>query len=150
MNNLVAPRIGKTAKFINSMIKSYFSEHNIPLTKEQLIVLWRLKEEPRPQSFLAMITERDKGSLARLVQSLEKKNYVQKKICKEDSRVNWIEITAEGRAILEDTQPVLWEIFNLLQEGIEEEEIEIAIKVIQKVQENAQKEIEKLDTPHKK
>ncbi len=71
VKNAIAPRIGKSSKFIHMMIQQSLDYHNIPLTKEQFVVLLYLEEEAKPQSFLAHITERNKGSLTRLVQSLE-------------------------------------------------------------------------------
>ena len=139
------PQLGKTTKFINMMVKAHFVANDIPLTKEQFIVLLCLEEEPQPQSFLATITERDKGSLTRLVQSLEKKRYVIRKACKADSRVIQVEVSPKGRAILEQTKPIIKSLFARLQLGVDEKEKVVAMKVIEQIQENASKEIEKIE-----
>lgn len=141
----MVPRLGKTTKFINMMIKGHFLANNIPLTKEQFIVLLCLEERPKPQSSLANITERDKGSLTRLVQSLEKKKYVKRKVCSEDNRVNHVEMTAKGKVILNKTKPVISELFDRIQVNIDEKEKEIAMRVIEQIQNNALKEIETLE-----
>ena len=145
IEHAIAPHVGKTSKFISMLVKNLFAKHNIPLSKEQFIVLICVEQGAKPQSSLVNITERNKGSLTRLVQSLEKKRYVKRKDCCEDNRVNWVEITEEGRTILKKTKPLMQEVFSLLQTGIEEEEKRTALKVIQRMQQNAIEEIEKLD-----
>jgi DNA-binding MarR family transcriptional regulator len=145
VQNLVAPNVGRTAKYINSLIKSRFEENEIPLSKEQYIVLLRVENEPKPQKFLANVTERDKGSLTRLVQSLEKKQLVKRKICQEDSRVNKVEITKRGTAVLNQVKPLMISIYESLHGGINAQEKEITLKVLSIIQENAMKEIKEIE-----
>ena len=145
IQGLVVPNIGKTTKYVNSLIKSKFEEKRIPLTKEQFIVLLRLEEGPKQQSLLTLITERDKGSLTRLVQSLEKKRYVIRKICAHDSRVNWVEITDSGMEVLAKIKPLMTEIYDVIQVGISDKEKEITLKVLSKIQENSKMELEEND-----
>ena len=143
------PKVGKTAKMVSMMVKSYFVGNNIPLTKEQFIVLLCLEEGCKNQSFLAMVTERDKVSLTRLIQSLEKKKYVKRAISAEDSRVNEVELTCEGKVILEETKPVMKKLFSMVQQGITEEEMELVTQVLQKMQLNVMNVIEKIEEAKK-
>ena len=131
------------------MVKSYFVGNNIPLTKEQFIVLLCSEEGCKNQSFLAMVTERDKVSLTRLIQSLEKKKYVKRAISAEDSRVNEVELTCEGKVILEETKPVMKKLFSMVQQGITEEEMELVTQVLQKMQLNVMNVIEKIEEAKK-
>lgn len=141
----IVPKVGKTAKYISAFIRAKLEQQGLGLSKEQFIVLHHLEEEDKAQSMLAMITERDKGSLTRLVQSLEKKELVKRKVCPNDSRVNRVSITEKGRAILEQTKPIFKEVFNVLEAGISEEEKAIVDRVLQKLRENANHEMEKLE-----
>lgn len=145
----MAPRVTKTAKFISMMVKANFTAHKVPLTKEQFIVLLCLEEESKSQSFLAIITERDKGSLTRLIQSLEKKEYIKRKVCAEDNRVNQVELTSKGRLVLEDTKPLMRKMLDAIQVGISKEEMEIATRVLEKMQDNAQKEMDRIEVTKK-
>jgi DNA-binding MarR family transcriptional regulator len=145
----MAPRIGRSAKLITLLIKAQFTANGISLTKEQFVLLMHVEEGPKPQSSLAMITERDKGSLTRLVQSLEKKNYVTRKMCEADGRVNHVKITKKGIDVLNQTKPIVSELFVQLKSGIEEEEKEIALKVLEKILDNATKELEKIENTKK-
>ena len=123
-------------------MKQVFNQASISLTKEQFIVLCHLESGPQPQTSLAMITERDKGSLTRLVQTLERKNYVIKKSSKNDNRVNFVEITQLGNSILQKTKPIVNQVFNDVEQQISPEELTIAISVLEKIQQNTLKIIE--------
>lgn len=141
----IVPKVGKAAKYISAFIRAKLEQQGLSLSKEQFIVLHHLEEEDKAQSMLAMITERDKSSLTRLVQSLEKKGLVKRKVCPNDSRVNRVSITEKGRAILEQTKPIFKEVFKVLEAGISEEEKAIVDRVLQKLRENANHEMEKLE-----
>ena len=149
MKSALAPKVIKTAKFVSMMIKAQFAAHSIKLTKEQFAVLLYLEEGRKNQSFLAVVTERDKGSLTRLIQSLEKKGYIKRTTSKEDNRVNQVELTTKGREILAETKPLMMGFFSSLQEGISAKEMELATKVLQKMQQNAINQIEKLEEKKK-
>lgn len=141
----MAPKIGKTAKLITMVIKGKFAANNILLTKEQFVLLMNIEEGPQPQSSLVMITERNKGSLTRLVQSLEKKKYVKRKVCEKDSRVNRVEITNKGLELLNQTKPLVSEVFAHIKAGLNEEEKEIAFKVLDQIAANAAEELKNLE-----
>lgn len=149
VSDYLVPKVGKTAKMVSMMVKSHFIGNNIPLTKEQFIVLLCLEEGFKSQSFLAMVTERDKGSLTRLIQSLEKKSYVKRTISAEDSRVNEVELTSKGKVILEETKPVMKKLFSIVQQGITESEMELATQVLEKMQRNVMNIIEKIEEAKK-
>ncbi|MFT4756735.1 MAG: DNA-binding MarR family transcriptional regulator [Vicingaceae bacterium] len=149
VSDYLVPKVGKTAKMVSMMVKSHFIGNNIPLTKEQFIVLLCLEEGFKSQSFLAMVTERDKGSLTRLIQSLEKKGYVKRTISAEDSRVNEVELTSKGKVILEETKPVMKKLFSIVQQGIKESEMVLATQVLEKMQRNVMNVIEKIEEAKK-
>jgi len=55
-------------KLVDMYIVNHFNEHNIDLTKVQMIMLVRLYiNNGQPQNDLAFLTNRDKASLARLL-----------------------------------------------------------------------------------
>ena len=77
-NKTLAPWIGRTAKILNMYISEVFLQNNIQVTKEQWIVLKILFEDNEPliQNELAFITNRNKASLTRLRNVMEKNNLV--------------------------------------------------------------------------
>lgn len=137
LENTLAPWLGKTMKMIDNHIQDVFYEENIDLTKTQWIILSRLKvKDGVPQQELAFITGRDKTSLTRLINTMEKKNLVARIPSKNDKRINLIYLTKLGIAMHEQTLPVIKNIASNLQKNISEEEVKSAISVIKKVQQN--------------
>jgi len=137
LENTLASWLGKTMKMIVNHIQDVFYEEKIDLTKTQWIILSRLKvKDGVPQQELAFITGRDKTSLARLINTMEKKNLVARIPSKSDKRINLIYLTKLGIAMHEQTLPVIKNIASNLQKNISEEEIKSTISVIKKVQIN--------------
>jgi DNA-binding MarR family transcriptional regulator len=133
----LAPWLGKTTKMIDNYIQDMFHELNISLTKTQWVLLKKLHEKDGvPQQELAFLTGRDKTSLTRLVNTMEKKGLLARIPSKTDKRSNHIYLTKKGALLYEETLPVIQDFARSLQENISEEEIQSTIKVIQKVQEN--------------
>jgi len=137
IDKTLIPWVGKTAKmqrlFIGDKLKGYGPE----LTFEQLLLLFMLhQKDGQNQNDLAFVTERNKASLARLVDILEKKNLVARLPSVKDKRVNRIFLTKQGQIVFKETIPVVNEAFEKMQEGISPEEKELAIKILQKIQNN--------------
>jgi len=131
------PWIGKTAKMMRVFMIENFKKHDFDLNIEQWVLLKRLHEEDgQVQNDLALITERNKASLTRLINTMEKKNYVARIPDIEDKRVNKIFLTANGRKIFEATFKIMHEAVEELQAGIGIEEILATIEVLKKLQKN--------------
>jgi len=137
LEKTLTPWIGKTAKLMSIYITDKFKTHGIDLTKEQMLLLKCLYEDDgQVQNGLALITGRDKASLARLISTMEKKNFVARIPDAVDKRVNRIYLTRDGRRVFESAVPIVIEIVSELQQGISEEEIKGAIETLKKAQNN--------------
>lgn len=133
----VAPWIGKTSKLMSIFLKEAFAKHAIDLTKEQFILLKVLHDQDGViQKDLAFITERNKGSLARLITTMEKKNFVARIPDTEDKRINRVHLTAHGHKVFLKIQPVVQTCIKQAQQGLTEEEINTTIAVLEKIQKN--------------
>ncbi len=134
------PRLGKTSKMLRMYMKINFSEHGFDLTHEQFILIAHLYHvDGIKQKDLAFITERNKGSLARLVNTAEKKNLVARIPSTEDKRVNRIFLTKQGRSVFEKLKPVLDECEAKVKKGLTKNEIKTMISVLEKIQNNISK-----------
>ncbi len=143
LEKAMVPWIGKTMKHIDLYLNAKLSEKGISLTRQQVILMKILFHEgPLPQQDLAFITERDKTSLTRLVNGMEKKNLVARIPSTEDKRVNLIHLTKNGEKVLTETAPVLLSIITELQKGVSEEDQETVIKVMKRIQENISNHID--------
>ena len=137
-NKTLAPWIGKTSKMVNMYISDVFQHNNIQVTKEQWIVLKVLHEDNDGiiQNELAFITDRNKASLTRLINVMEKNNLVARIPLKEDSRKNSIHITKTGMQLFLKMKPLMLSTLETLQSGITEDEKKIFINVMTKIQTN--------------
>ncbi len=131
------PWLGKTTKMIGCFMKDALHDNDIDLTREQWIVLVKLKaKDGLAQNELAMVTERDKTSLTRLVDTMERKNLVYRKRSTADMRVNLIYLTDFGKNEYKRAIPVMQQSIKQLQSGLTEKEINNTIQTLQKLQSN--------------
>ena len=136
-NQSLAPWIGKTMKMLDNKVDGILEEKNIDLSKTQFLILQKaFINEGVCQNELAFFANRNKSSLTRMINTLEKKNYIARIPSKEDKRINKLFITKEGKNILEEVRPLFVEIIQLVEKGLSEEEIESTIKVLMKIQKN--------------
>ena len=136
-DNSILPWIGKTGKMFLVFMVDKFRHHGLDMSVEQMIILKILHEEDgRPQNDMAMVTNRHKASLTRLIDNMEKKNLVARLPDKDDKRVNRIFLTTHGRKFFQSTMPILKEAVTELQENLSEREITDLINILKKVQAN--------------
>ena len=137
LEDFMMPWIGKTMKHIDNFLSCQLRERGIELTRKQVIVLKILFHDgPLPQNDLAFITERDKASLTRFINTLEKRNLVARIASTEDKRVNLIHLTKNGEKVLMETMPILFELILKMQEGVSEKDQQTVIKTMKRIQEN--------------
>jgi len=111
----IAPWLSKTMKIVDYYIHKAMSDHNLDLTKEQMIVLKRLHDKDGiPQNELAFLTLRNKSSLTRLLVKMENKGYITRKQDKQDKRSNKVFLNDYGRKTYKKTRPVI-QMIQLLQ-----------------------------------
>lgn len=137
-NKTLAPWIGRTYKMMNVYISEVIRAHNLKVTKEQWLVLKILHEDHDGiiQNELACITSRNKASLTRLINVMEKNNLVTRIPSQEDSRKNLIYSTKTGKELFLKMKPLMLESIKKLQEGISDTEMKLFIEVMTKIQNN--------------
>ena len=96
--------------------------------------LW--KEEGQSQQQLCEATFRDKPSITRLVDNLEKSKLVKRVASKNDRRSNLIFLTKEGKILEQKTMEVANQTLNEALAGVTNGQIEIAKEVLQMVYDN--------------
>ena len=136
-NSQIVSLLGFTAKNIDQFITEKLRSNNIDLTKVQLMLLLNLKESDGiPQQDLASISNRDKASMARLIDTLERKGLVLRLASKSDKRINNIHITDSGRALLENVKPLISELDEEINYGLSASDLDKLSEILQKVNEN--------------
>ena len=120
-------------------LQKYFREKGLDLTVEQwsiLVHLW--KYDGVSQQELSTRTFRDKPSITRLVDNLEKLFLVERKASDTDRRINRIYLTEKGKALRDPSMELANQTLNEGLEGIDSSDIEITKRVLEKVYENLQ------------
>jgi len=141
-NKTIAPWIGKTSKMMNMYFSDVFHKNNLQITKQQWIVLKILFENSEGiiQNKLAFITDRNKASLTRLINGMEKNNLVARIQSKDDSRKNIIFLTKTGNQLFLKTKPLVLESIQIIQRDITDEEMKYFIQIMSKIQNNLKKQ----------
>ena len=133
----ILPWIGKTAKLMSIFIGDRLRQSGMDLSLQQMIILKILNDQDgQPQQDLAIVTERHKASLTRLLSTLEKKKLVTRMPDDVDKRINRVYLTKRGKEQLEATFPVMKEVMSDIQQGLGHAEIQLTIQTLQKIQSN--------------
>ncbi|NND34385.1 MAG: MarR family transcriptional regulator [Saprospiraceae bacterium] len=131
------PWIGKTGKMLIVFLNNRLIEHGIGLTAKQWILLSVLhRGDGKPQQELALITERNKGTLVRLINTMEDLDLVKRIEDQTDRRVKRIFLTDRGRKKYASALPIVEQAYSELQQGLSMAEIKQLIGTLAKVMEN--------------
>ena len=125
---------GKASTAIARRLQKNFKQSGIDITVEQWSVLYHLwKNDSMNQQDLCNATFRDKPSITRLVDNLEKLKLVKRNASKQDRRMNIIALTDEGRELEEKCMNIANTTLNEALEGVTNGQVEIAKEVLQMV-----------------
>jgi DNA-binding MarR family transcriptional regulator len=128
---------GKASIAIARRLQKKFNNASLNLTIEQWSVLYHLwKEDGKSQQELCNYTFRDKPSITRLVDNLEKLKLVKRVASKEDRRINMIYLTPEAHKLQEQTMSLAEETLNEALQMVPPEQIEVCKAVLQIVYDN--------------
>ncbi|MEO7487998.1 MAG: MarR family transcriptional regulator [Ferruginibacter sp.] len=128
---------GKASTAIARRLQKNFKDASVEITIEQWSVLYHLwKEDGLSQQQLCDATFRDKPSITRLVDNLEKLQLVKRVSSKNDRRMNMIYLTAEAKDLQEKTMELANQTLNEALDGVTIEQVEVAKLVLQKVYDN--------------
>ena len=128
---------GKASIAIARRLQKKFNAQGLNLTIEQWSVLYHLwKEDGKSQQELCNATFRDKPSITRLVDNLEKSGLVKRVPSENDKRINKIHLTEQAFLLHEQTMLLAEETLNEALEGVPAEHIDLCKEVLQKVYDN--------------
>ena len=128
---------GKASTAIARRLQKNFKQANLEITIEQWSVLYHLwKEDGLSQQQLCDATFRDKPSITRLVDNLEKLQLVKRVASIDDRRINMIYLTKTAQDLQEQTMLVASQTLNEALAGVTNGQIEIAKEVLQMVYDN--------------
>ncbi|HEY4103519.1 MAG TPA: MarR family transcriptional regulator [Polyangiaceae bacterium] len=114
-----------------------FHRHGLEITPEQWIVLARLwQRDGRSVSELSESTLRDRPTMSRILDSMEKTGLVARSVDREDARSRVVTLTREGKALRKKLVPVAMELVARLEAGIPEIDLLTTRRTLRRIFEN--------------
>lgn len=108
-----------------------FAEHGLELTPEQWIVLVRLwQQDGRTQSELCESTLRDKPTMSRIVDTMQKSGLVERVASETDARARLVMLTRKGKALQPKLVPLAKEIVERFEAGISEHDLAVTHRTL--------------------
>ncbi|PHX74480.1 MAG: MarR family transcriptional regulator [Chitinophagaceae bacterium] len=128
---------GLASTAIARRLQKNFKQEGIEITIEQWSVLYHLwKKDGISQQELCNASFRDKPSITRLVDNLEKLNMVKRVGSPTDRRKNLIYITDQAKKLQDQTMNIAAVTMNEALDGVSRADIERAKSVLQKIYDN--------------
>ncbi len=128
---------GKISMLINRYLSSKFREANLGITVEQWTVLACLwKQDKVTQQTLSDITFRDKPSMTRLIDNLEKNGLVVRVSDTTDRRVNMIHLTRKGVDLEKKSTEIVNMVVDKVLHEFSVEEVAACRKFLKKILNN--------------
>ncbi len=128
---------GKISGAINRSVLKAFAREGLDITTEQWTVLSCLWDKDKIiQQDICDLTQKDKPSVTRLIDNLEKKSLVRRESDPSDRRNNLILLTQQGAALKKTTTDAVHDIVNRALEGIPDNELFRAKEVLVRIMYN--------------
>ncbi|MBK7561553.1 MAG: MarR family transcriptional regulator [Chitinophagaceae bacterium] len=128
---------GKASTAIARRLQKKFNAAGLNITIEQWSVLYHLwKHEGISQQELCNATYRDKPSITRLVDNLEKLNLVKRVASESDRRINLICLTKLAQKLQEETMALADETLNEALITVPSDRVDVCKEVLQVVYDN--------------
>lgn len=128
---------GMASTALARRLQKNFKQAGIEITIEQWSVLYHLwKEDGLSQQELCKRSFRDKPSITRLVDNLEKLKLVKRVPSKEDRRINLIYLSEAAQKLQEETLTMANQTLNEALEGVSKDDVGVCREVLQKVYDN--------------
>lgn len=129
--------IGRAARSMANRLNHNFEKSGYDVTCEQWAVLMNLwHKDGQTQKELASITCKDKTSITRLLDGLEKKNLVVRIPGKKDARQKIIYLTNQGKAFQQELLKIVKETLAEAQKGINARNLKVCKDVLRQVTHN--------------
>lgn len=138
---LLIKKIAVNINILNCSLIKYFAKelnkNDINLTPEQYLVMDILWDaEMLSQQAIADIIQKDKNSVTKFIDSLEKKGLVYRTVNKYDRRINNIKVSEEGMKLKNKTTEVAVKMMENVLKDIKEEDLIAFDKVMNQIKSN--------------
>jgi len=128
---------GMASTAVARRLQKNFRAAGLEITIEQWSVLYHLwKEDGLSQQELCNRTFRDKPSITRLIDNLEKQELVNRMPSSSDRRINLVALTDKAKEMQQLTIDLANQTMNEALIGVKKEDIELVKQVFQRVYDN--------------
>ena len=129
--------VGKISTAINRTFLRAFANEGIEITTEQWSVMACLWQRDKvTQQALCSLTLKDKPSMTRLIDKLERRNLVTRVADHNDRRINLIHLTETGTQLQQRATNLVEELVSKALNGITDEELIVSRVVLKKIMTN--------------
>ena len=134
---------------IERAIKEYrkFSQRNLlqtgkEITVDQGLILNLLNDQPElAQNEIAALLYKDNAAMTRMIEGMIKKDLLIKTVDPVDRRKAKLNLTLKGKEVLETITPVILRNREIALEGLNDEEIALLVRLLQKIVRNVNQPI---------
>ncbi len=129
--------IVQTGKLLLKTINGTFAALTKEITFEQMGVLYyisRSNHKEMIQQDIAEVMDKTKSAILRSIDILEEKGFVKRLPVAGDRRKNVIELTTNGKAVIERMHNNFLEKDQILKQGINQKDLETCMCVLSKIQ----------------
>lgn len=137
------PHIAMTTYKYRAKGTAVFKAAKFDITIDQCIILKVLSMQPElTQQELAEKLYKDKSNLSRMLECLEKKGYIKRRLdIKENRAVKFLSLTNEGEQYLDKLFVYAKKLHNTATKGISKEETDTIKRVMQKIRNNLNEKV---------
>lgn len=122
---------------MRSITYKEFLQHGLELTPEQWVVLVRLWEKDgQSQTALSESTLRDRPTMSRILDTMEKSGLVERCVDPNDARSRLVRLTRTGKGLQPKLVPVAKKLVTRLEADIPERDLEITHRTLARMLQN--------------
>ena len=126
--------MGRTTRAMSRMLQNNFINAGYDITIEQWVIIVNLnRKDGQFQQQLADNTYKNKTSVTRMINSLQKKNIVERLSDPKDLRQKRIYLTDNGRQLFKNLAPLARKVQEEATQGIEPDEMESCKNILLKI-----------------
>jgi len=119
---------------LRSVTYKEFLGHGLELTPEQWIVLVQLwQKDGQSQSALSELTLRDRPTMSRILDTMEKSGLVERVVDAQDARTRLVRLTRRGRTLEEKLVPIARQLVARLEQGVSESDLETTHRTLSRM-----------------
>lgn len=146
IENNIGFYIGFTANVLKNELIRRFNENGYDITHSQWLILMMLwQKDGRNQNELTNLMYREKTTITRVIEGMEKRGLIYREIDTRDRRNKLCYLTDEGNLLKAKLIPIVREINNQAIANIDSQEFDIFKSIIKKVLTNLNYDNSKLD-----